>query len=152
MAQITSLRIDTPIKPASPLRTLLYVSLSSAIILLAWLADLSLLPYVLLLTICVLVVSYLALSRPILLHLTQPPLSQRANQGWQLLMRSSRGDALWQADLRAVQRHHWIISFEFVIVEPYQRSLSVTVFRDQVSLDEWRELTVLANIMLVTSA
>lgn len=116
-------------------------------VLLAWLANLSLLQYVVLLVICVAVVSYLALSRPILLHLSQPPLSQRVNQGWQLLMRTSRGDTLWQAKLRTVQRYHWIISCEFIIVEPYQRSLSVTIFRDQVSAEEWRELSVLANVI-----
>lgn len=121
-------------------------------ILLAWLASLSLWQYVLILVISAAVISYLALSRPILLHLSQPPLSQRADQGWQLLMRTGRGDELWQAGLVAVYRYHWLMSFEFIVVEPYQRTLSVTIFRDQVSAEHWRELNVLANVIPIRSA
>lgn len=147
MTPTDTLRIDTAIKPVSSLRALLYVSLSSVLILLAWLAELALFQYVVILVIAVAVASYLMLSRPIVLHLSQPPLDQHANQGWQLLIRSSKGDALWQADLSAIQRYPWVISFEFTIVEPYQRSLSMVIFRDQVSHDQWRELSVLANVM-----
>lgn len=146
MAQIKSLRIDTPIQPPSHLRTLLYVSLTSALILLAWLAALSLWQYVLILIVSGVVASYLALFRPILLHVSQPPLHQRLDKGWQLLMRSSHGDALWQADLVKVHRYQLFIHFEFTIIEPYQRSFSATVFRDQVSAEEWRELNILANV------
>ena len=147
MAQMTSLRIDSAIKPTSPLRMRLYISLSSAMIILAWLADLSLLQYVLIFSVSSAAAWYLVLSRPIMLHLSQPPLSQRATQGWQLLMRTSRGDALWQANLRTIHRYHWLIHFEFVIVEPYQRTLSMTIFRDQVSIDEWQTPNVLATVI-----
>ena len=147
MIDIKTLRIDTPVNPISRLYALLYVGLGCFMVLLAWLAELSLLQYVLISLITATVAIYLALTRPILLHLSQPPLNQRANQGWQLLMRTHRGDALWKADLQSIQRSHWVISFGFTIVEPYQRSLSVAIFQDQISRDAWRELNVLANVM-----
>lgn len=148
---ITSLRIDTAIKSASYLRTLLYLGLALIMLGLAWLAALALWQYVLILIVTAAVVSYLALSRPILLHLTQPPIDQRIDQYWQLMIRTSRGDELWQAQLLAVHRYHWAISFDFMITEPYQRPLSLTVFRDQVSLEQWRELNILANVSAVTT-
>lgn len=151
MTMITSLRIDTAIKPASYLRTLLYLGLALVMLGLAWLAALALWQYVLILTVTVAVVSYLALSRPILLHLTQPPIDQRIDQHWQLMIRTSRGDGLWQAQLLAVHHYHWVMSFDFMITEPYQRPLSLTVFRDQVSLEQWRELNILANVSAVTT-
>lgn len=151
MTKTATLRIDTPITPSSRLRLLLHISLASALILLAWLASLALWQYVLILIISVAVVSYLALSRPMLLHLTQPPFSQRIDRNWQLLMRTGRGDELWQAGLVAVHPYHWLISFEFIIMEPYQRALSVTIFRDQVSAEQWRELNILANVIPVKS-
>ncbi|TXD96469.1 hypothetical protein ES754_10025 [Psychrobacter frigidicola] len=151
MTQLKSLRIDTPIKLSSYLRTLLYIILSSGLILLAWLAKLSLGHYVLILVITASVVSYLALSRPIVLHLSQPPLDQRIDQNWQVLMRTNRGDALWQADLFKVHRYPLFIHFEFTIIEPYQRALTVTVFRDQVTDEQWRELNILASVSPITA-
>ena len=151
MTMITSLRIDTAIKPASYLRTLLYLGLASVMLGLAWLAALVLWQYVLILIVTVAVVSYLALSRPILLHLTQPPLDQRIDQHWQLMIRTSQSDGLWQAQLVTVHRYHWAIVFDFIITEPYQRPLSLTVFRDQMSLEQWRELNILANVNTATT-
>lgn len=121
-------------------------------LLLAGLADLQLWQYFLLLTISALVIGYLALSRPILLHLSQPPLSQRVDKDWQLLMRTARSDELWLSTLNKVQRHHWWIVFEFATVEPFERDMSLTVFRDQVSADEWRELNILATVINSTGA
>jgi hypothetical protein len=86
-----------------------------------------------------------------LLHLTQPPINQRIDRNWQLLVRTGRGDELWQAGLAAVDPYPWIISFEFIIVEPYRRALSVTIFRDQVSPEQWRELNILANVTPTTT-
>ena len=146
MTSVTSLRIDTAIKPVSYLRLLMYIGLASAMIVLAWFAALVFWQYLLVLVVSVMVAIYLALSRPILLHISQPPLSQRADKGWQLLIRTGRGDELWQVQLVAVQAYRWTMSFEFNIVEPYRRSLSMTIFRDQVSADQWRELSVLANV------
>ncbi len=145
MISPTSLRIDAPIQPASCLRLLFYVFLASVMVILAGLASLALWQYVLIFVVTVAAVSYLALSRPILLHLSQPPLDKSIYQHWQLLMRSSRGDALWQAQLTAVSNYQWVICFSFMIKEPYQRPLSVAVFRDQVSAEHWRQLTILAH-------
>lgn len=145
MISPTSLRIDAPIQPASYLRLLFYMLLASVMVILTGLASLALWQYVLIFVVSVAVVSYLALSRPILMHLSQPPLNKSVYQHWQLLMRSSRGDALWQAELTAVSNYPWVICLSFIIIEPYQRHLSVTVFRDQVSAEHWRELTILAN-------
>lgn len=145
-SQTNSLRIDTAVKPSSHLRTLIYAGLLSAMILLIWLAELSLWQEVVILVVSAAVVSYLALSRPILLHLSQPPLYKQVNKGWQLLMRTGRGDELWLAELNNIHRYHWLITFEFMTVEPFKRSLTVTVYRDQVSFDEWRQLNVLANV------
>ena len=145
MISPTSLRIDTPIKPASYLRLLVYILLESVMVILAGLASLGLWQYVLIFVVSVAVVSYLALSRPILLHLSQPPLDKSVYQHWQLLMRTSHGDALWQAQLTAVSNYQWVICFSFIIKEPYQRPLSVAVFRDQVSAEHWRQLTILAH-------
>ena len=92
-----SLRIDSAIKPTSFMRALMYISLALSLILLAWLAKLWLWQYVLILIIAAAVISYLALSKPILLHISQPPLSKRVDSGWQILMRTSRADVLWQA-------------------------------------------------------
>ena len=145
ISPLTSLRIDTPIKPASCLRLLFYMLLASVMVILAGLASLALWQYVLIFVVSVAVVSYLALSRPILLHLSQPPLDKSIYQHWQLLMRSSRGDALWQAQLTAVSNYQCVICFSFMIKEPYLRPLSVAVFRDQVSAEHWRQLTILAH-------
>ncbi|MGO2225569.1 MAG: hypothetical protein ACTH4C_01615 [Psychrobacter celer] len=146
MDSITALRIDTAIEPKSRLRLLLHLSLASIMIGLGILASLALWQYVLVLVVAAAVVGYLTVSRPILLHLSQPPLSQRLDQHWQLLMCTAQGEGLWLADLQAVHRFEWALSFEFDIIEPYQRSLAVTVFRDQVSPEQWRELSVLANM------
>lgn len=146
MIQMASLRIDTAVKPASYLRVILYASLASAMILLAWLASLSLWQYVLILVISAVIVSYLALSRPILLHISQPPLKQRIDENWQLLVRKARGDELWQARLSAVHCYQRLIVFNFVVVEPYQRAFSTTIFRDQVSAEQWRELNILVTV------
>ena len=146
MTALTSLRLDTAIKPVSYLQILFYIALSGSIILLAMLASLSLWQYVLILIISVAVIGYLALSRPIILHISQPPLAKDIYRDWQLLIRTGRGDALWQAKLKAVTQSRWVICFEFNITEPYQRPLSVAIFRDQVNAEEWRKLTVLANM------
>ncbi|MDN5733073.1 MAG: hypothetical protein L0H09_02225 [Psychrobacter sp.] len=146
MDLITALRIDTAIEPRSRLRLLLYLSLASIMIGLGLLASLALWQYVLVLVVTAAVVGYLTVSRPILLHLSQPPVSQRLDRHWQLLMRTAQGEGLWLANLQAIHRFEWALSFEFDIIEPYQRSLAVTVFRDQVSPEQWRELNVLANM------
>ena len=146
MTALTSLRLDTAIKPVSYLQVLFYIALSGSIILLAMLASLSLWQYVVILIISVAVIGYLALSRPIVLHISQPPLAKDIYRDWQLLIRTGRGDALWQAKLKAVTQSRWVICFEFNITEPYQRPLSVAIFRDQVNTEEWRKLTVLANM------
>lgn len=146
MISVTSLRIDTAIQPASYLRLLLYIGLTSAMVLLTWLASLALWQYVFILIIAGAVTAYLALSRPILLHLSQPPISQRIDKQWQLLIRTGRGDELWQAKLIAVHGYQWVMNIEFYILEPYQRSLSVTIFRDQVNAKQWRELSILTNV------
>ena len=151
MTHSKSLRIDTPIKSSSYLRTALYVCLISAMTLLAWLSQLSLAQYVLLLIVSAGVTCYLALTRPILLHLSQPPLQQRVDENWQLLMRTSHDDALWQARLSRRHRYPLCIHFEFSIIEPYQRILTVTVFRDQVSIEEWRRLNILATVIPMTA-
>lgn len=151
MTHSKSLRIDTPIKSSSYLRTALYVCLISAMTLLAWLSQLSLAQYVLLLIVSAGVTCYLALTRPILLHLSQPPLQQRVDENWQLLMRTSHDDALWQARLSRLHRYPLCIHFEFSIIEPYQRILTVTVFRDQVSIEEWRRLNILATVIPMTA-
>ncbi|MDE4455401.1 hypothetical protein [Psychrobacter sp. DAB_AL62B] len=147
MTTLTSLRIDTAIKAMSYLRMAFYSVLASAIIILAGLASLSLWQYVLMLIISAAVISYLALSQPILLHITQPPLDKSVYQNWQLLIRTGRGDALWQAELSTLNHYRWVICFDFIVIEPYQRRLSVAVFRDQVSAEQWRELTILANMI-----
>ncbi|WP_201502442.1 hypothetical protein [Psychrobacter cibarius] len=146
MTLANSLRIDTAIRPASYLRLLLYSGLTVVMVVLAWLASLLLWQYVLILIVTAAVIIYLTLSRPILLHLSQTPLSHRIDQYWQLLLRTGRGDELWQAQLINVSGYRWAISFEFNVIEPYQRSLSVTIFRDQVSPEQWRELNVLARL------
>ncbi|HCT74441.1 MULTISPECIES: hypothetical protein [Psychrobacter] len=141
MTLANSLRIDTAIQPASYLRLLLYSGLTAVTVVLAWLASLLLWQYVLILIVTAAVTIYLTLSRPILLHL-----SQRIDQHWQLLLRTGRGDELWLAQLIAVSRYRWAISFEFNVIEPRLRSLSVTIFRDQVSPEQWRELNILARV------
>ena len=146
MTLANSLRIDTAIQPASYLRLLLYSGLTAVMVVLAWLASLLLWQYVLILIVTAAVTIYLTLSRPILLHLSQPSLSQRIDQHWQILLRTGRGDELWLAQLIAVSRYRWAISFEFNVIEPRLRSLSVTIFRDQVSPEQWRELNILTRV------
>lgn len=140
-----SLRIDSAIKPNSYLRALLYITLTTALVILSWLAKLWLWQYILILISAAAVVSYLALSRPILLHISQPPLSKRVDSGWQLLMRTSRADELWQAKLSSVNSYPWLIHLKMVIIEPYKRSFTVTIFRDQVNVEQWRQMSILAN-------
>lgn len=145
------LRIDSPIKPNSGLRTLIYLLLATLFIGLAWLADLVLWQYVLLLIISALIIGYLSLSPPILLHISQPPLSLRIDKNWQLLMRTRFGDQLWQAQLQNMHSYGWLISFDFIITEPYQKQLTVNVFRDQVNIEAWRKLNVLATVTSTTA-
>lgn len=141
-----SLRIDAAIKPISYLRVLLYIGLVGIIGVLAWLAELLLWQYLIVLITSVAVAVYLALSRPKLLHLSQPPLGKLIDKEWQLLMRTGRGDELWLANLDKVQRYQWLLAFEFAIAEPFIRRLTVVIYRDQVSFEEWRQLNILANI------
>ncbi len=140
-----SLRIDSAIKPASFLRASLYSSLALVFTLLSWLASLSLWQYLLLFVVTALIISYLALSKPILMHISQPPLSKRLDFGWQLLMRTSRADELWQARLLTATRYPWLIHLRLVLTEPYRRPLVVTIFRDQVNAEQWRQLSILAK-------
>ncbi|MEJ6068067.1 hypothetical protein MT378_09990, partial [Psychrobacter sp. 16-Bac2893] len=72
MTALTSLRIDTAIKPISYLYLIFYIALSSIVMVLGALASLALWQYVVILLISAAVIGYLALSRPILLHLSQP--------------------------------------------------------------------------------
>ena len=146
MTSVTPIRIDTTIDSVSYLRLLLYACLTGVMMVLAWLASLLLWQYVLILVVSVAVAGYLVISRPAPLHISQPPLNQRIDKQWQLLIRTGRGDELWQAQLIATHRYQWVINLEFNIVEPYQRPLSITIFRDQVSADEWRTLSILGNI------
>lgn len=146
MTLVTSLRIDTAIKPASYVRALLYVGLTGIMMILAWFASLALWQYLLILIVSAAVASYLIISRPILLHISQPLLSQRVDKEWQLLIRTGRGDELWQAELVDINCYQWAISVEFNIVEPYQRTFSTTIFRDQVNYEQWRQLNILTNI------
>lgn len=139
-------RLDSTVAPTSHLRMLLYSGFGCVFVVLAWFAGLSLWHYVLLLLVCGGVLSYLALSKPILLHLSQPPLDQRLDQGWQILMRRSRGDELWQARLNCARRYMFFVHLSFEVTTPHQRSVSLTIFRDQVSDETWRQLNVLASI------
>lgn len=139
-------RLDSTVAPTSHLRMLLYSGFGGVFVVLTWLAGLSLWHYVLLLVVCGGVLSYLALSKPILLHLSQPPLDQRLDQGWQLLMRRTRGDELWQARLNCARRFMLFVHLGFEVTTPHQRSVSLIIFRDQVSDETWRQLNVLASI------
>lgn len=145
MTTLLSLRIDTAIKPTSHVRMLMYGSLATVIILMAWLAGLVLWQYVIILVVATVVIGYLALSKPILLHISQPPLSKRLNSDWHLLMRTARADELWQAQLCSVQHNQQLVHLSFNIVEPYKRSLAFTIYRDQVNSEQWRQLCILAN-------
>lgn len=149
---MTALRIDAAIKANSRWRLLLYSTLLGALTLLALFANLSLWQYLVILILTVLVIGYLAVSRPILLHLSQPPLSQRLNQGWQLLMRSKRGDELWQAELISVQRYQLLVYLQFKVVEPREKLLSITIFRDQIDPLDWQALNILATVSRVPSS
>lgn len=149
---MTALRIDAAVKANSRWRLLLYSTLLGALVLLAWFAGLAVWQYIVILIAMALVIGYLALSRPIVLHLSQPPLNQRLNQGWQLLMGTSRGDALWQAELIAVKRYSLLIHLQFRVIEPYNKLLSVTVFRDQLSPSQWQALNVLATVTHIQSS
>ena len=131
MTLLSSLRIDAPIKPMSRIRLIFYLVLATALLTLAALASLALWQYVLILIVSAATVSYLALSRPILLHLSQPPLNKSMYQHWQLLMR--------------ISSYSWVICFKFIVKEPYQRPLAVAIFRDQVGAEQWHKLSILAN-------
>lgn len=145
---IASLRIDAAINSVSALRRVFYGFLAFPFCIMVYLAPLSLWQYVTMLLISVVIIGYLVQSRMMVLHLSQPPLSKRIDKNWQLMLRTSRSDdALWQADLVDVHRYHWMLSLEFNIVEPYKRKLSVTIFRDQVSLEQWRQLNILATVI-----
>ena len=146
MTSATALRIDTAIQPTSYIRLLMYVGLGCGFGLLAGLTSLMLWQYVLIAIVLVAVVGYLIVARRVLLHLSQPPLHQQLDRDWQLLIRSSRGDELWQGQLVKVHHYRWVINIEFYIIEPYQRSFSINIFRDQVSLEQWREFGILAHI------
>ncbi len=147
IASTAALRIDTKVSATSRISMLLYIALTLTMLVLAWLAQLSLWQYILIMTISVFAFGYITLSKPIVLHLTQPPLDQRIDRHWQLLLRMGRGDELWQAGLIDAHRYPLLIHFDFMVTSPYQRTLSITIFRDQVSTDDWRKLNILASIL-----
>ncbi|WP_435979083.1 hypothetical protein [Psychrobacter sp. DM4] len=147
IASTAELRIDTKVSATSRISMLLYIALTLTMLVLAWLAQLSLWQYILIMTISVFAFGYITLSKPIVLHLTQPPLDQRIDRHWQLLLRMGRGDELWQAGLIDAHRYPLLIHFDFMVTSPYQRTLSITIFRDQVSTDDWRKLNILASIL-----
>lgn len=143
---IATRRLDSAITPSSYVRAAAYSTFAGIFIILAWWADLLLWQYTLLLIVSGVAISYLALSKPILLHLSQPPLDLRLDEGWQILMRTAYGDQLWQASLISAQRHTLLVHLRFEVREPSQRPLSLTVFRDQVSREDWRRLNILAAV------
>ena len=147
MNKVSTLRIDAPLLPRSRIHAGLYASLGVIMLLLAWLAELSWLQYGALMIISEAVAFYVWLSKPVLCHLSQPPFSKRVTEDWQLLMQTARGEALWQAVLCRVDAGAWYVRLEFALIEPYQRPLSVTVFRDQLNADDWQKLCVLANVI-----
>lgn len=142
---VRALRIDTAIKPNSCLRAVLYLSMIGVMLFLAWFAQLVLWQYIFVLTISAGVGIYLVFTKPILLHISQPPVDRQVDKDWQLLMRTSRADELWLAELKSINSYSWLISCNVMTVEPFRRQITVVIYRDQVSKDQWRQLMILAN-------
>ncbi|MBS9779283.1 MAG: hypothetical protein KGV51_01520 [Moraxellaceae bacterium] len=52
----------------------------------------------------------------------------------------------WQGYLTTSHVGRYLVVLAFDIVEPFQRSLSVPIWRDQVSNDDWRKLQTLSRL------
>lgn len=141
------MRLDAPITLQSRFRLLFYAALLAIFLPIAWLAGLAIWQFGLVLLSVILISSFIFLSKPALLQLSQPPLHLNARQNWQLLMRTARGDQLWQGDLLRVRAYSWVVIAEVQVIEPYQRSLTFTIFRDQMTADDWRKLSILGQLM-----
>lgn len=140
------MRLDAPIIPSSRLRLLFYSGLLGLFLLLAWSVNLAIWQLGLVLLSLILIGGFIFLSKPTLLHLSQPPLHLNLHYDWQFLMATARGNQLWQGNLLRAQSYSWAVIVEVQVMEPYQKSLTVTIFRDQVSAEDWRKLSILGQI------
>lgn len=140
------MRLDAPIMPSSRLRQLFYSGLLGLFLLLTWSAKLAIWQLGLVIAALFLIGGFIFLSKPTLLHLSQPPLHLNSRYDWQLLMATSRGDQLWQGDLVRVRATSWVVIADVRVIEPYQKSLTLTIFRDQVSAEDWRKLSILGQL------
>lgn len=140
-------RLDAAVFPSSRLQFIIVCSGIALFLLLSWSAKLSLWQFILVVAVSGLTFGYWWLSRPIVTQITQPPLHLNAHQGWQLMMATSRGDQLWHGELRQLRTYSWVVVADFAITEPYQRSLTLSIFRDQVAPEDWRRLIILSQLI-----
>lgn len=142
-----AMRLDAPIAIKSRLRNLFFGGLLGLFLWLTWSAGLAIWQLALVGLVLILVSGFTVLSKPALLHLSQPPLHRNACYDWQLLMATAHGEQLWQADLLRVRSYFWVVIADFRVVEPYQKSLTITIYRDQVLAEDWRKLSIVGQVL-----
>ena len=67
-------------------------------------------------------------------------LSETADGSWQLVIDGYNGDEIWQAQLDRLTQLPFVVVFEFWVVQPMPRALTVTVYFDQLDRHALREL------------
>ncbi|WP_296404809.1 hypothetical protein [Psychrobacter sp.] len=83
-------------------------------------------------------------TKPQLVHLTGCNLDE-SDAYWQLLYNQKSQTVLWQAHLISSQSFPHCIQLIFDTVQPLQKRENILIWKDQVTLDTWRELKVLTR-------
>ena len=143
-----SLRIDAPIKPLSRYQVIISAAMMMIVAVLASLAHLTIGQYLALALMGVMTGGLIWLRYKPLIGLTQPELMRPLSAHWHLIIATTRGEALWHAELIQAQDYGLAVVLSFDVVHPTRRSLSCTIFCDQVTGQTWHQLKVLGQVAL----
>ncbi|WP_131667777.1 hypothetical protein [Psychrobacter pygoscelis] len=142
-----SLRLDAKIATRSSYRLFIYAIIAVWIALMAYLADLNYWQLALLLFSAIVSIVGAWLTQLPVVHISQPALTQSLFKDWQLMMSTSRGEALWRADLLSIQDYGPTVVLKFAVSHPQRRSISHALFRDQMTAQSWHQLKVIAQLI-----
>lgn len=147
VSKAPTLRLDTVVAASSRYRRMIYIAIAICLGLLAYLANFNYWQFGLLMVSAILAIAAAWLTKLPLVRLTQPALTRSVYQDWLLMMSTTRGEALWRADLLSVQEYGVVIVLKFAVAHPQRRMISRAIFRDQVTPQAWHQLKVLAQLV-----
>ena len=142
-----NLRLDAKIAIRSPYRRFIYTIIAVWIALMAYLADFNYWQLALLSLSAIVSIVGAWLTQLPIVHISQPALTRSLFKDWQLMMSTSRGEALWRADLLSIQDYGPTVVLKFAVSHPQQRSISHALFRDQMAPQSWHQLKVMAQLI-----